>query len=167
MERGESILKFLYSAHGQIPLEQSRIWNFWLLLVVKPDSTFVPTFSFDVLLIDSKMTTSHGVSAPCGEFHHISMETTSNFISFFSSWMPLNLPWPIKRHTFVLFILDDPSMPNSTSVGSPLLIRGLEDFFTWQSPLQPYKASSWSSSSLQLMSCCGVGKPTAGLLLTG
>jgi hypothetical protein len=76
------------------------------------------------------------------------------------------LPWPIMWHAFMTFILGDPAMPNSTSVGLPLLIRGLEDFFTWRTPLQLYKDSAWSPSSLQLMSFCGVGKPTAGSFLT-
>jgi hypothetical protein len=86
---------------------------------------------------------------------------------FNSPWTTLMLPWPIKWHTYVLFILGDPATPNSTSMDSPLLICGLQDFFTGQKPLQPYKASAWSPSSLQLVSSCGVGKPTVGSYLTG
>jgi hypothetical protein len=76
------------------------------------------------------------------------------------------LMWPIKWHAFV-FIIGDPATPNSVSVGSPLLVCGLEHFFTWEKPLQPYKASTRSSRSLQLMSTGGVGKSTAGSFLTG
>jgi hypothetical protein len=76
-------------------------------------------------------------------------------------------PWTIKWHALVLFILSNPATPNSISVGSPLLIRGLEHFFTCQKPLQPYKDYAGSSSSLQLVSSCGVGKPTVNSFLTG
>jgi hypothetical protein len=66
----------------RLPIEQSQIWNFRLLLIVKPDSMLVPTFSFDVLLIDSKLTTFHNVLAACNDIHHISVKTTSNSIPF-------------------------------------------------------------------------------------
>jgi hypothetical protein len=152
----------------RLPIEQSQIWNFRLLLTVKPDSMLVPTFSFDVLLIDSKLTTFHNVLAACNDIHHISVKTTSNSVPFIHSpWRSLLPPWPIKWHTFMLFILGDPATPNSTSVGSPLLTHGHKDFINWQNPLQPYQASSRSSSSLQLVSSCGDGKPSAGSFLTG
>jgi hypothetical protein len=86
------------------------------------------------------------------------------FVPPWRSFMP---PWPFKRHAFMLFILSNPAMPNSILVGSPLLIGGLEHFSTWQKPLQPYKASAWPSSPLQLMSSCGVGKSSVGSFLTG
>jgi hypothetical protein len=113
------------------------------------------------------MTTLPNVSAACVDDHHISVGPTLNFIPFYSPWMSLLLPWPTKWHVFVLVILGGPTTPNSISVGSPLLIHGLEHFFMQQKPLQPYKASAWSSSSLQLVSSCGVGKSSIGSFLTG
>jgi hypothetical protein len=98
--------------------------------------------------------------------HHIFVGPTSNFVPFYSPWMSLLLPWPAKWHVFVLIILSDPATPNSISVGSPLLIHGLEHFFTWQKLLQPYKASTWSSSSLQLLSSCGVRQSSTGSFFT-
>jgi hypothetical protein len=71
------------------------------------------------------------------DVHHISVEATLNFVPFYSPWMSLMLPWPIKRH---VFILGDPATPTSILVGSSLLGCGLEHFFTWQKLLQPYKA---------------------------
>jgi hypothetical protein len=119
------------------------------------------------LLIDSKMTALSNISAACIDDHHISVGPTSNLVPFYSPWISLLLPWPTKWHVFVLFILGDPATPNSISVGSPFLIRGLEHFFIWQKLLQPYKASAWSSSSLQLVSSGHVGKSSIGSLLTG
>jgi hypothetical protein len=113
------------------------------------------------------MTALSNVSAVWVDDHHNFVEPTSNFVPIYSPWMSLLLTWPTKCHVFVLVILGDPTTPNSISVGSPLLIHGLEHFFMWQKPLQPYKASAWSSGSLQLMSSCGVGKSTAGSFLTG
>jgi hypothetical protein len=60
-----------------------------------------------------------------------------------------------------------PLRQNSTSLGSHLFICEVEHFFTWQKPLQPYKAYAWSSGYLQLMSSFGVGKSTVGSFLIG
>jgi hypothetical protein len=49
----------------------------------------------------------------------------------------------------------------------PCLFIGLERFFTWWKPLQPYKAYARSSSSLQLESSCGVENSTTDSFLTG
>jgi hypothetical protein len=113
------------------------------------------------------MTALPNVLVACVDDHHISIGPTSNFVPFYSPWMSLLLPWPTKWHVFVLAILGDPTTPNSILVGSPLLIHGPEHFFTWRKPLQPYKASTWSSISLQLVSSCGVGKSSTGSFLTG
>jgi hypothetical protein len=86
---------------------------------------------FDVLLVDLKMTVLPNVLAACLDDHHNSVGPTSNFVPFYSPWMSLLLPWPIKWHVFVLVILGDPTTPNSISVDSPLLIHGLEHFFRW------------------------------------
>jgi hypothetical protein len=122
---------------------------------------------FDVFLVDSKMTALSNISAASVDDDHNSVGPTSNCVPFYSPWMSLLLPWPTKWHVFVLVILGDPTTPNSISVGSPLLIHGLEHFFMWWKPLQLYKTFAWSSSSLQLVSSCGVGKSTAGSFLTG
>jgi hypothetical protein len=108
------------------------------------------------------MTALPNISAACIDDHNISIGPTSNFVPFYSPWMSLLLPWRTKWHVFVLVILGDPTTPNSTSVGSPLLIHGLEHFFAWQKPLPSYKASTWPSRSLQLVSSCGIGKSITG-----
>jgi hypothetical protein len=59
-----------------------------------------------------------------------------------------------------------PLRQTSISVSSPLLIHQPWTFFTWWKPLQQYKAHAWSSSSLQLVSSCGVVNSTAGSFLT-
>jgi hypothetical protein len=48
----------------------------------------------------------------------------------------------IEGIVFMLVILSYPTTPNSISVGSPLLIHGLEHFFMWRKLRQPYKASA-------------------------
>jgi hypothetical protein len=49
----------------------------------------------------------------------------------------------------------------------PCIFVSLECFFTRWKPLQQYKVYARSSSSLQLVSSCGVGNSTAGSFLTG
>jgi hypothetical protein len=82
--------------------------------------------SFDVLLVNLKMPALPNISAACVDDHLISVGPTLNFVPFYSPWMSLLLPWPTKWQVFVLFILDDPTMPNSSSKASPFLFMCLK-----------------------------------------
>jgi hypothetical protein len=87
------------------------------------------------------MTTLPNIAAACIDDHYISVGPTSNFIPIYSPWMSLLLPWATKWQVFVLFILGDPTMPNSSSKASPFLFMCLKILQAIE-PAQLYPVSS-------------------------